>query len=101
MVFSSELFFTRAFDAQLQSHEDWDFLVSLETSGVEFEWFDSGNDSVVVHIDSSASTRHKVGKIALDYLSIYRKWPSDEVVTQKARAEVLQRMGIKIDHAVL
>jgi len=101
MVFSSELFFTHAFDAQLQSHEDWDFLVSLETSGVEFQWVDFGTDSVAVHIDSSASTRNKVGKIALDYLSIYRKWPSDEVVTQKARAEVLQRMGIKIDHAVL
>ena len=95
MVCSSELFFTHKFDAQLQSHEDWDFLISLETSGVQFEWVDFGNDSAVVHIDASNASRNQSSLIALDYLSIYRKWPVDNVSIKQARSNVLEQMGIK------
>lgn len=101
MVFSSELITKHTFDIHLQSHEDWDFLISLYTSGVEFEWIDFGSESVVVHIDSSNTSRNKTAIIALDYLSIYRKWPSEHVSIQQARAENLKRKGIGINFAAL
>lgn len=101
MVFSAELTTKHTFDIHLQSHEDWDFLISLYTSGVEFEWIDFGSDSVVVHIDNSNKTRNRTANIALDYLSIYRRWPAEHVSIQQARAESLKSLGIGIDIAVL
>ena len=79
MVFSAELLTKHAFDSQLQSHEDWDFLISLLTSSAEFKWIDCGSDSVVVHIDASKTSRNQVAISVLDYLSIYRKWPVEDV----------------------
>jgi glycosyltransferase involved in cell wall biosynthesis len=101
MVFSAELTTKHTFDIHLQSHEDWDFLISLYTSGVEFEWIDFGGDSVIVHIDNSNTSRNRTAIIALDYLSIYRKWPAEHASIQQARAENLKRLGIDINFAAL
>lgn len=101
MIFSAELTTNHTFDINLQSHEDWDFLISLYTSGVEFEWIDFGSKSVVVHIDQSNTSRNKTAKTSLDFLSIYRKWPANDIAIKQARAEILKRMGISIDTAVL
>jgi len=101
MVLSAELTTKHTFDIHLQSHEDWDFLISLYTSGVEFEWIDFGSDSVVVHIDSSNTTRNRKAITALDYLSIYRKWPAEHLSIQQARAKRLKSLGFGIDIAVL
>ena len=101
MVFSAELFSKHAFDAQLQSHEDWDFLISLLTLRAEFEWIDHGCDNAIVHIDASKTSRNQVAVKGLDYLSIYRKWPADNVSIEQARVNQLKRMGIKLDCLVL
>ena len=101
MVFSAELTTNHSFDINLQSHEDWDFLISLYTSNVEFEWIDFGNNSVVVHIDNSNTTRNRTANTALDYLSIYRRWPVKHFSIQQARANTLKSLGIGIDIAVL
>ena len=101
MVISAELFNKHTFDPHLQSHEDWDFLISLLTSRVEFEWIDCGSDSVVVHSDSSNTSRNRVSITNLDYLSIYRKWPAENESIKSTRAKLLKRMGLKIDYSVL
>lgn len=101
MVFSAELTTKHTFDIHLHSHEDWDFLISLYTSGVEFEWIDFGSDSVIVHIDNSNTSRNSTSITALDYLSIYRKWPSEHASIQQARAENLKRLGIEINFSAL
>ncbi|PYF06960.1 glycosyl transferase family 2 [Rhodobacter viridis] len=102
LVFSAELFARHAFDSQLQSHEDWDFLISLLTSGADFEWVDCGrSDGVVVHIDASSTSRNRVADTALDYLSIYRKWPATDMSIKQVRSNLLDCMGIKIDCGAL
>lgn len=101
MVFSAELFSKHAFDAQLQSHEDWDFLISLLTLGAEFDWIDHGCDNAVVHIDASKTSRNQVAVKGLDYLSIYRKWPANNVSIEQARVNQLEQLGIKLDCLVL
>lgn len=101
MVFSAELFNKHAFDPQLQSHEDWDLLVSLLTSSAEFEWVDLGSDSVVVHKDASNTSRNRAAVTALDYMSIYRKWPAADMSIKQVRSNLLERIGIKIDYRVL
>ena len=91
--FSAELTAKHTFDINLQSHEDWDFLISLYTSGVEFEWIDFGSDSVVVHIDQSNQSRNRTATTSLDYLSIYRKWPAKHTAIKQARAEKIKKHG--------
>lgn len=106
MVFSAELLSNHSFDVRLQSHEDWDFLISLLVSGAEFEWIDCGKDSVTVHLDESGTSRNRVAVNALDYLSIYRKWPAGDDTIKKLRSKKLKKLridqfGIKIDYNVL
>lgn len=106
MVFSAELLSNHSFDARLQSHEDWDLIISLLVSGAEFEWMDCGKNSVTVHLDESGTSRNKVAVTALDYLSIYRKWPAADVSIKKLRSKKLKELGIynfgtKIDYNFL
>lgn len=106
MVFSAELLSNHSFDARLQSHEDWDLIISLLVSGAEFEWMDCGKNSVTVHLDESGTSRNKKAVTALDYLSIYRKWPAADDSIKKLRSKKLKELGIykfgtKIDYNVL
>ncbi len=106
MVISSELFFKHKFDARLQSHEDWDLLISLLSSSVDFEWMDCKNESPIVHICSSKTTRNHSSNTALDFLSIYRKWPNSDQSIRKSRAKQLKKLGIsrfglRIDENIL
>jgi glycosyltransferase involved in cell wall biosynthesis len=94
MVFSSDIFSKHSFDSRLQSHEDWDFLLSLLNSEVDFKWFDSDEGSVQIYIDSSKKTRNYSSNNALDYLSIYRKWPCSDDVVRGLRAKKLKKLGI-------
>jgi len=104
MVISSEIFTKHSFDPYLQSYEDWDFLISLFTSGVEFEWIDCGNESVLVHIDASESSRNNSSNARLDSLSIFRKWPAPNDEVKLARLKKITKtkfpnnlIGLKID----
>ena len=106
MVFSSEIFFSHEFDSRLQSHEDWDLLISLLSSSVEFEWMEFGDEGPIVNICSSKMTRNKNSNTALDCLSIYRKWPNSDSKIRQLRAKQLKklgisRFGIKIDENTL
>jgi glycosyltransferase involved in cell wall biosynthesis len=94
MVFSADIFARHSFDLSLQSHEDWDFLISLVDSEVDFEWFDSEEGSAIIYIDASKTTRNYSSNIALDFLSIYRKWPCSDQSIRQMRAKKLKKLGI-------
>lgn len=94
MIFPSSVFHKHKFDQNLQSHEDWDFIISLLTSGYSFKWCEGHLDGVMVHRDSSRKSRNWTAVTALDYLSIYRKWPSKDPLTKELRAKKLKKLGI-------
>ena len=86
------------FDVYLQSHEDWDWLISLKSKGYEFnyhqeyllnrhisEWSSKNNDAI------------KSKSIALDFLSVYRKWPTNSEEIKLKRADFMKRLGLNID----
>ena len=82
------------FDLNLQTHEDWDYYIALKNSGYEFE----GLDNIYgpnVHLGDEVS-RNKSKAIPLDYLSIYRKWPSSDEALRKVRANILAESGVNI-----
>lgn len=94
MFFPANILKDHSFDCRLQSHEDWDFIISLLEAGAKFQWIQSPEDSVKVHFDSSVTTRNKANFVHLDYLSIYRKWPSSDQEIQNQRARKISKLGI-------
>jgi glycosyltransferase involved in cell wall biosynthesis len=83
------------FDIRLQSHEDWDWLISLKTKNYTFKHHDIYGPNV--HLQKSPSRNNnalETNSVGLDYLSIYRKWPCDLVELKFARAEVLKDLGV-------
>ena len=97
LVFPIEIFSNQLFDMYLQSHEDWDLLLSFISNGIKFKWKESPKDGVKVHIDNKNNSRNLIAKTGLDYLSIYRKWPSRSGIIQEKRASKLNDLGLTID----
>jgi len=97
LVFPIEVFSNQLFDKYLQSHEDWDLLLSFISNGIKFKWKESPEDGVKVHIDNKGNSRNLTAKTGLDYLSIYRKWPSRSRIIQEKRASKLNDLGLTID----
>ena len=83
------------FDIRLQSHEDWDFLISLKSKDYAFKHHDIFGPNVHVSKGKSRNNDARISNsIGLDFLSIYRKWPSDSEAVRIARAETLKSLGV-------
>lgn len=88
-------------DATLQSHEDWDYLISLV---LKYEFNFLGISGPVVHINDGQSRNNDAkssGSIALDFLSIYRKWPAADDDTRMRRKEMLRSLGLDLPPGLL
>ena len=84
------------FDARLQSHEDWDFLIGISAL-VKFKWIDMFGPNVHLAPDSSRnSSPHSTGSVSLDFLSIYRKWPAKDDKTKLLRQAQLRAYGVDV-----
>lgn len=85
------------FDAYLQSHEDWDWLIGLAKRGYKFKQHEHFGPNV--HMDENISRNSEAirsGSRALDFLSIYRKWPSSSNEIKDARANQMAALGLPI-----
>ncbi len=91
-----------AFDRQLASLEDWDYLLALRPL-VQFRH--AALDGPNVHLAASPERRtvqsFQDGSVALDYLSIYRKWRATNDVQRRERSDLLARLGLQVSPAHL
>lgn len=90
------------FDLTLQSHEDWDWLVSLRSKSNNFSHHNFYGPNV--HIDTSSSRNSDAinsGSRTLDFLSIYRKWPANSEEIRHKREEIMSGMGLPIPNFFL
>jgi glycosyltransferase involved in cell wall biosynthesis len=87
-----------SFDMRLQSHEDWDYLLGL-LSIAEFRHIEMFGARVHFS-ENPAEHRNNACKLdrsmALDFLSIYRKWPAPDEQIRVQRAATLQGMGLHV-----
>lgn len=95
LLFPKFVFQSATFDQNLRSHEDWDLLLSLLRAGVRFE-FSQGAPGANVHTRQDENSRNKRADIALDYLSIYRKWPAQTSKVRALRQEVLAGLALNM-----
>lgn len=85
------------FDVNLQSHEDWDWLIGLKSRKYPFikhEYFGPN-----VYVDENLSRNSESiqsGSRTLDFLSIYRKWPGSSNEIKHARANQMAAFGLPI-----
>ncbi|WP_284077237.1 glycosyltransferase family 2 protein [Herbaspirillum aquaticum] len=88
-------------DTNLQSHEDWDYLIALLFQHT-FNFIGIGGPVVHVNLGPSRNNDAKSsGSMVLDYLSIYRKWPLANDNIRNARKESLKNMGLDLPAALL
>jgi glycosyltransferase involved in cell wall biosynthesis len=80
-----------AFDPQLRSHEDWDFLLQL----LRCAPFKHAAVNGVNYHRASAGSRNRLTRQErlADYLTIYRRNPVSEESLRKRRAATIARMG--------
>lgn len=86
------------FDPFLQSHEDWDWLISLKSKGYKFNYHQEY--LLNRHISEGTSRNNdakKSNSMALDYLSVYRKWPTNSEKLKIKRADFLKSLGLEIE----
>lgn len=89
------------FDANLGSHEDWDHLIRLARA---CEFRHHGQTGPNVHVCEGASRNNdalRSGGFVLDYLSIYRKWPSRTDAIRSARRQMLAGHGLDLPEVFL
>ena len=101
IVLSSSIAKRHHFDANLNSHEDWDYLVSLV---LQYEFNFLGIAGPVVHINEGQSRNNDAksnGSLALDFLSIYRKWPIDSPEVKAKRKDMLRTLGFDLPQELL
>lgn len=83
------------FDNRLQSHEDWDWLLSLINGGQTFKHHSIFGPNVHENNQYSRNNSAKESKsIGFDFLSIYRKWPAKSEDLKIARLEMLKTLGM-------
>ena len=79
------------FDVRLESHEDWDWLLMLNSYSYVFKHHSFFGPNVHIGGISSRNNNAKNSKsIGLDFLSIYRKWPAQSEDLKIARSEMLK-----------
>lgn len=87
---------TVLFDTSLRSHEDWDYLVSLNKI-VNFVHVNIYGPNIHVSNDVSRNIdSHRNRNIMLDFLSIYRKHPVDDPQIKLARSQTLAALGMQM-----
>lgn len=101
IILSAAMAKLNRFDANLNSHEDWDYLLSLVLKH-EFNFL--GISGPVVHINEGESRNNDAktsGSIALDFLSIYRKWPIPDDAVKARRKDMLRQLGLDLPQELL
>ena len=90
------------FDIRLQSHEDWDWLISLMFKGYEFIHHPVWGPNVHLHTGESRNfnLNSQYSKM-LDFLSIYRKWPIDSDQLRELRSLQMEKYGLKLAKGLL
>lgn len=91
------------FDTRLATHEDWEWLISLK-SGSRLNFRHVPLRGPVVHLAEGESRNNPADKAmvyALDFLSIYRKWPSSDREIRSARGRVLASLGVGVSEDML
>jgi hypothetical protein len=85
------------FDERLQSHEDWDWLISLKSKEYEFIHHPYWGPNVHLHSGESRNlnSNSQFSKM-LDFLSIYRKWPIESDKVREMRALQMKKYGFEI-----
>ena len=95
-IYASAIAKNHCFDQHLNSHEDWDYLISL-VAKYDFNFLDIYGP--IVHVNEGESRNNDAktsGAIVLDFLSIYRKWPVQEQSVKQKRKETLQYLGFDL-----
>lgn len=98
IVISRETALIHQFNSQLQTHEDWDWLLCLY-SDMKNRWKHISIFGPRIYLDTLDSRNKPVKSdvgITLDYLSIYRRWPAADHETQILRANLLASRGFAI-----
>ena len=88
-------------DANLNSHEDWDYLLSLV---LKHDFNHLNISGPVVHINEGESRNNDAkssGSIALDFVSIYRKWPIPDDTIKARRKDMLRQLGFDLPQELL
>jgi glycosyltransferase involved in cell wall biosynthesis len=88
-------------DENLQSHEDWEYLISLMA---KYEFKSHNLFGPRVHIQVKESRNNDAiqsGEYLLDFIYIYRKWPSTEQYTKTKRKDFLKSRGLDIPEKML
>lgn len=89
------------FDANLDSHEDWEYLLSLVLKH-DFNFLDISGPMVHINTGESRNNDAKTsGSIALDFLSIYRKWPIPDDDVKARRKDMLRQLGLDLPQELL
>lgn len=89
------------FDSNLNSHEDWDWLINLSYQA-SFTHLDTIGPIIYEGVvDSRNQNAHSTNNASLDYLSIYRKWRSGDANINQTRLNCLKVMGLSLPDGVL
>lgn len=84
------------FDIHLNSHEDWDYLLSLYMR-YDFNYIDIFGPVVHINNGESRNTNGVAnGARLLDFLSIYRKWPTVDPQIKQKRKDILKMWGLDL-----
>ena len=100
LIISSDIAKRFEFDSNLETHEDWDWIMAiLNLCKTELSLIPE--ISSIVHLaESDMETRNNCKSRdvvhALDFLSIYRKWPAISSSLKLERAKVMQARGLAI-----
>ena len=101
VVVNSNLAKQLKFDPALNSHEDWDWLIGL-VSMEELRHLDLLGPIIFENSEGSRNSNSITsGNIAIDYLSIYRRWKIQSSIISEARQKCLDRLGLKISSEFL
>ncbi len=95
-IYASAIARQHSFDTHLNSHEDWDYLLGLSMK-YAFNFLDIFGP--VVHINNGDSRNNAVvtnGARVVDFLSVYRKWPSADPLIRQKRKDVLKGWGLDL-----
>lgn len=89
------------FDSKLNSHEDWDWLISLKQI-TTFEHLDIVGPIIYESISTSRNQdAHQSREVAFDFLSIYRKWRAPNIEIRQLRKKILMDLGLTVDESFL
>lgn len=94
VIVSARLAKETKFDESLESHEDWDYLLALvNRTRLTYYNIDGPN----VHIPEGIAHRNIASSsIAMDFLTIYRKWRAPTNAIRNARGQFLANWGLNV-----